>query len=117
MKRREEKAFYLLVTGSYASENEALHALRDPFIEDWVEQTGRFRIHQLDSLMIAPGVPLGQLIIEPNGEGEFVITSSDPNHQLTARKAAAVAEALRYQAMFDDIQIEMIEPHDTSLDK
>ncbi len=105
MKRREEKAFYLLVTGSYASENEALHALRDPFIEDWVEQTGRFRIHQLDSLMIAPGVALGQLVIEPNGEGEFVITSSDPNHQLTARKAAAVAEALRYQAMFDEVEI------------
>ena len=109
MKRRKEPAFCLIVTGSYANENEALHALRDPFIEDWVEQTGRFRIHQLDSLMIAPGVALGQLMIEPSGEGEFVIMSSDPNHQLTARKAAAVAEALRYQAMFDDIQIEMIE--------
>ena len=112
MKRRKEQAFCLIVTGSYVNENEALHALRDPFIEDWVEQTGRFRIHQLDSLMIAPGVALGQLVIEPNGEGEFVITSSDPNHQLTARKAAAVAEVLRYQAMFDDIQIEMLAPHE-----
>ncbi len=109
MKRRKEPAFCLIVTGSYANENEALHALRDPFIEDWVEQTGRFRIHQLDSLMIAPGVPLGQLMIEQTNDEEFVITSSDPNHQLTAHKAAAIAEALRYQAMFDDIQIELIE--------
>lgn len=110
MKRLKKPAFCLIVTGSYANENEALHALRDPFIEDWVEQTGRFRIHQLDSLMIAPGVPLGQLVIEQTGDDEFVITSSDPNHQLTARKAAAVAEALRYQAMFDDIQIEPLAP-------
>ena len=110
MKRRKEPAFCLIVTGSYANENEALHALRDPFIEDWVEQTGRFRIHQLDSLIIAPGVALGQLIIEQTDDDEFVITSSDPNQQLTARKAAAVAEALRYQAMFDDIQIEPLAP-------
>ena len=110
MKRRKQNAFSLIVTGRYANDSEALHALRDPFIEDWVEQTGRFRVHQLDSLMIAPGVALGQLMIEPSGDGEFVITSSDPNHQLTARKAAAVAEALRYQAMFDDIQIEPLAP-------
>ena len=110
MKRRKQNAFCLIVTGSYANDNEALYALRDPFIEDWVEQTGRFRIHQLDSLMVAPGVPLGQLVIEQSGENEFVIASSDPHYPLTAHKAAAVAEALRYQAMFDDIQIEPLAP-------
>jgi hypothetical protein len=105
VKRRPEKAFCLLVTGSYANENAALHALRDPFIEDFVEQTGRFRIHQLDSLMVAPGVALGHLIIESQSEGEFVIKSRDPNHPLTARKAFKVAEALNYQAMFDEVEI------------
>ena len=105
MKRTKEKAFCLLVTGSYANENEALHALRDPFIEDWVEQTGRFRIHQLDSLMIAPGVALGHLIIEQTDDDEFAIKSRDPNHPLTARRAFKVAEALRYQAMFDEVEI------------
>ncbi len=109
MKRRKEQAFCLLVTGNYANQNEAEHALRDPFIEDWVEHTGRFRIHQLDSMTVTPGVALGQLSIELIGEGEFLIQSSDLDHPLTARKAAGVAEALRQQAMFDNIQIEPLE--------
>ncbi|MBI1761903.1 MAG: hypothetical protein HYR56_10755 [Acidobacteria bacterium] len=113
MKRHKEEAFCLLVTGSYANQNEAEHALRDPFIEDWVERTGRFRIHQLDSMTVAPGVALGQLSIEPIGAGEFLIQSSDPDHPLTARKATTVAGALRQQAMFDTIEIEPLEPPET----
>ena len=113
MKRRQDQAFGLLVTGNYANQNEAEHALRDLFIEDWVERTGRFRVHQLDSMSIAPGVALGQLAIEPLGEGEFFITSNDPDHPLTARKAAAVAEALRFQDMFDSIEIEPLAPPET----
>jgi hypothetical protein len=112
MKKRFEKGFGLIVTGHYANENEALHALRDPFIEDWVEQTGRFRIHQLNSLMIAPGVALGQLeIIQQDNErddedqSEFLIASCDPKAPLTAKKVGKLAEALRYQAMFDEIEI------------
>ncbi len=109
MKRRKEEAFCLLVTCTYANQNEAEHALRDPFLEDWVERTGRFRIHQLDSMSVAPGVALGQLSIEPIDEGKFLIQSSDPDHPLTARKAAAVVEALRQQAMFDGIEIKPLE--------
>src|SRR5438105_2998610 len=100
MKRKKDEAFCLIVTGDYADENEAEHALRDPFIEEQTERTGRFRIHQLSSMMVAPGVGLGQLSIEQTDEGEFSIVSNDPDHPLTARKAAAVAEALRIQAMF-----------------
>jgi len=110
MKRRTEQAFCLIVTGNYANESEAEHALRDPFIEEQAERTGRFRIHQLASLTVAPGVALGQLSIEQTGDNEFLIMSNDPDHPLTARKAAAVAEALRYQAMFDSITIEPLEP-------
>ena len=107
---RKEEAYCLIVTGNYANVNEAEHALRDPFIEDWVERTGRFRVHQLSSMMVTPGVALGQLSIEQTGDGEFLIMSNAPDHPLTARKAAAVAEALRYQAMFDSITIEPLEP-------
>jgi hypothetical protein len=109
MKSRKEQAFCLLVTGNYANQNEAEHALHDPFIEDWVERTGRFRIHQLDSMTVVPGVTLSQLSIEPTGKNEFLIQSSDPDHPLTARKATAIAEALRQQAMFDSIEIEPLE--------
>ena len=105
-KAREVEEYCLLVEGTYATLNEAEHALRDPFIEDWVERTGRFRIHQLDSIQIAPGVMLGHLGITPNGDGSFVISSADANHPLTERKARALAEALRQQDMFDQIAVE-----------
>ncbi len=106
MKAREVEEYCLLVEGEYATLNEAEHALRDPFIEDWVERTGRFRIHQLDSIQIAPGVMLGHLGIEPDGDGAFVISSADANHPLTERQARALAEALRQQDMFDHIAVE-----------
>lgn len=112
MKKRDDKAFSLIVIGNYANQNEAEHALRDPFIEDWVEEHGRFRVHQLASMSIAPGVALGQLSIEQTDEHEFVITSNDPDHPLTARKAVAVADALRYQDMFESIEIEPLEARD-----
>jgi hypothetical protein len=106
MRERWVEEYCLLVAGTYATLGEAEHALRDPFIEDWVERTGRFRIHQLDSIPVAPGVMLGQLGIEPAGEGAFVISSLAPNHPLTERKARALAEALRQQDMFDHITVE-----------
>jgi hypothetical protein len=98
--------YCLVVEGSYGTIGEAEHALRDPFIEDWVERTGRFRIHQLNTMSVAPGVMLGQLGIEQADAGLFVIASTDPNHPLTERKARALAEALRRQDMFDRIEVE-----------
>ncbi len=80
--------------------------MRDPFLEDWVEQTGRFRIHQLNTIPIAQGVMLGQLSIEMLEEGRFMIISQDADHPLTARKAQALAESLRRQDMFDSIEVE-----------
>ena len=106
IRAREVEEYGLLVEGAYATLNEAEHALRDPFIEDWVERTGRFRIHQLDSIAVVPGVMLGQLGITPNGDGSFVISSTDANHPLTERKARALAEALRQQDMLDRITVE-----------
>jgi len=109
MKARRVEEYCLVVEGAYRTLGEAEHALRDPFIEDWVERTGRFRIHQLNTIAVAPGVMLGQLGIEPAGEGSFVIASNDPNHPLTERKARALAEALRRQDMFDRIEVAPLE--------
>ena len=55
------REYCLIVEGAYLSESEAEHALRDPFIEDWVEQTGRLSIHKKDYILITPGVTIGQL--------------------------------------------------------
>ncbi|MDT5158382.1 MAG: hypothetical protein QOH51_2739 [Acidobacteriota bacterium] len=106
MKGQHPGEYCLVVEGSYLSVNEAEHALRDPFIEDLVEQTGRFRIHNLNEMMIVPGVALGQLGIEMIEEGVFRIYSLDPEKPLTERKAEGIAEALRRQDMFDEMEVE-----------
>jgi hypothetical protein len=100
------REYCLIVEGAYLSESEAEHALRDPFIEDWVEQTGRFRIHNMDEILITPGVTLGSLGVVMLDERVFEIASADPEHPLTEHKAQAVAEALRRQDMFDEIRTE-----------
>ena len=100
------REYCLIVEGAYFSESEADHALRDPFIEDWVEQTGRFRIHNMDEIQITPGVTLGSLGVVMLDDGVFEIASTDPEHPLTEHKAKGVAEALRRQDMFDEIRTE-----------
>jgi hypothetical protein len=106
MKGQNSGEYCLIVEGSYLDESEAVHALRDPFIEDWVEQTGRFRVHNLDEMVVVPGVTLGQLGVEMIEEYVFEIASLDPEHPLTESKAQGVAEALRRQDMFDEISVE-----------
>jgi hypothetical protein len=106
MKRSSGSEFCLIVEGSYLSESEAQHALRDPFIEEWVEETGHFRIHNLGEMEIAPGVVLGSLGVLMLDDGIFEIASTDPEHPLTERKARIVAEALRRHDMFEEIEVE-----------
>jgi hypothetical protein len=108
MKTKSGPEYCLIVEGAYLSESEAEHALRDPFIEDWVEQTGRFRIHNLGDIEVAPGVALGSLgIVMLDDEGVFEISSADPEHPLTEHKAKCVAQALRRHDMFDEIRVEL----------
>lgn len=106
MKARSQDEYCLIVEGPYLTVSEAEHALRDPFIEDWVEETGRFRVHNLHEMLIVPGVTLGQLGVELLDERVFEIASLDPEHPLTEHKARGVAEALRRQDMFDEISVE-----------
>ena len=106
MKDKKPDEYCLIVEGSYLTESEAEHALRDPFIEDWVEQTGRFRIHNLGEMFVVPGVVLGSLGVSMLDDGVFEIASNDAEHPLTEHKARGVAEALRRQDMFDEVTVE-----------
>lgn len=106
MTGRKPDEYCLIVEGLYLTESEAEHALRDPFIEDWVEQTGRFKIHNLDEMEVVPGVTLGLLGICMLDDGVFEIASVDPEHPLTERKARGVADALQRQGMFEAIEVE-----------
>ncbi|HEY6803273.1 MAG TPA: hypothetical protein VI306_06820 [Pyrinomonadaceae bacterium] len=100
------REYCLIVEGAYLSESEAEHALRDPFIEDWVEQTGSFKIHNMDEILVAPGVTLGLLGVIMLDDRLFEIASVDPDRPLTEHKAKGVAEALRRQDMFEEIHTE-----------
>ena len=106
MKTKRGSEYCLIVEGAYLTQSEAEHALRDPFIEEWVEETGRFRIHNLNEMEIVPGVVLGTLGVEMLEEELFEIASTDPEHPLTEHKARGVAEALRRHDMFDEITVE-----------
>jgi len=103
------REYCLIVEGAYLTESEAEHALRDPFIEDWVEEHGHFKIHNMDDIQVTPGVTLGSLGVVELDERIFEIASADPDHPLTEHKAKGVAEALRRQDMFDEINVELRE--------
>jgi len=100
------REYCLIVEGAYLTESEAEHALRDPFIEDWVEQTGHFKVHNMDDIQVTPGVTLGSLGVVMLDERVFEIAAVNPDHPLTEHKAKGVAEALRRQDMFDEISVE-----------
>ncbi|HEY2973074.1 MAG TPA: hypothetical protein VGJ48_11220 [Pyrinomonadaceae bacterium] len=106
------REYCLIVEGAYLSESEAEHALRDPFIEDWVELNGHFKIHNLDEIQITAGVKLGSLGVVMLDDRLFEIASADAEHPLTELKAKGVAEALRRQDMFDEINVK---PRDEEL--
>ncbi|MGB7923510.1 MAG: hypothetical protein WCF57_09720 [Pyrinomonadaceae bacterium] len=106
MKTNKGREYCLIVEGAFLTETEAEHALRDPFIEDWVEQTGRYRIHNMGDIEVAQGVALGSLGIVMIDDRLFEIASVDPEHPLTEQKAKGVADALRRHDMFDDVQVE-----------
>ena len=115
MKTNKGREFCLIVEGAYLTESEAEHALRDPFIEDWVEETGRFRIHNMGDIEVTPGVALGSLGVVMLDERTFEIASNDPEHPLTEHKAKGVADALRRQDMFDEISVEPREEEESDV--
>lgn len=101
--------YCLIVEGNYLDETEAEHALRDPFIEEWVEQTGKFRIHNFDDIEVAGGVSLGDLQLAMIADETFEITCQHTGRPLNEKRALQIAESLRRQAMFDEVRIEPIE--------
>ncbi|CAN5657391.1 hypothetical protein BH24ACI2_BH24ACI2_10420 [soil metagenome] len=107
MKKSTE--FCLIVEGNYLSIEEANHALIDPFIEEYVEENGKFRIHNFDDIQVTSGISLGDLEIEMIDDGVFEISCKSSPLILTERKAEKLAETLRRQAMFDEITVESLE--------
>jgi hypothetical protein len=101
--------YRLVVEGNYLDETEAEHALRDPFIEEWVEQTGKFRIHNFDDIEVTRGISLGDLTLSMIDDEMFEITSRHNGRPLTEKRAQLLAETLERQAMFDEVRVEPLE--------
>ena len=101
--------FCLIVEGNYFTPEEAKHALCDPFIEDYVENTGRFRLHNFGEIQATSGIALGDLEIAMIDDGVFEISTRSSPQILNRRKAEQLAETLRRQAMFDEVTVEPLE--------
>ena len=106
MKSQQPREYCLIVEGNFFTESEAEHALRDPFIEDWVEETGNFRIHNFDNIEVGAGIALGWLAVKMIDDEIFEISCLRPDKPLTEQKAKIIAENLRRQGMFDEVNIE-----------
>ena len=98
--------FCLIVEGNYFTVEEAKHALCDPFIEEYVEENGKFRLHNFEQIQAVSGIPLGEFEIGEIDDGVFEISCRTSPMILNRRKAELLAEILRRQAMFDEITIE-----------
>ena len=106
MENKKSTEFRLIAEGNYENIEEAKHALQDPFIEDYVEENGKFRIQNFEDIKVTSGISLGDLEIEMVEEEVFEISCKSSPLVLTERKAEMLAETLRRQAMFDEISVE-----------
>lgn len=106
MKKTAE--YRIICEGNYSNISEAKHALQDSFIEDYVEETGRFRYQDLENIRVTNKISLADLEIEEIDEGVFEVSCPNAQVFLNKPKAEKLAETLRQQAMFDEIYIETI---------
>lgn len=104
-----KKEYCLIVEGNYLDESDVEEALREPFIDEYVNNTGSFRIHNFDEIEVAGGFSIGDFAIQMIEDKVFEITSGDAARPMSEHKAKQVAEALRRQDMFDEIRVEALE--------
>jgi hypothetical protein len=103
------KNYCVVVEGNYFDEGEAENALREPFIEEWVEQTGKFRIHNFDDIEVVSGISLGDLVVSMVEDEVFKISCNNSGRNLTEDKAKKLATSIERQAMFDEVRVEPLQ--------
>ncbi len=109
MENKKSTEYCLVVEGNYENIEEAKHALQDPFIEDYVEEHGKFRLQNFEDIRVTSGISLGDLEIAMIEDEVFEISCKSSPLVLTERKAEKLAETLRRQAMFDEIYVEPVD--------
>ncbi len=101
--------YCLIVYGEYENVEEAKNALQTPFVEDYVEEHGRFRSHNFDDIKVAKGISLGELEIAQIEDETFQITCNNSHITLNRTRIEELAEILEIYDMFDEIVIEPID--------
>ena len=103
-----EKAseYILIAEGDYETVDEAKRALAAPFLEEFVEQTGRFRSDDYDLIQVVGGISLSDLEIAEIDDFMFEISLRSSPKMLKYHKAEQLAEVLEQQLIFDEIRVE-----------
>ena len=104
-----KKEYCLIVEGNYLDESDAEDAFREPFIDEYVNNTGSFRINNFDEIEVAGGFSIGDFAVAMVDDKLFEITSNKLNRPISEHNAKLIADALRKQDMFDEIRIEPLE--------
>ena len=106
-----EKAseYILIAEGDYETVDEAKRALAEPFLEEFVERTGKFRHEDYDLIQVVGGISLGDLEIAEIEDYLFEISMRSSPKMLKRHKAEQLAEILRRQLVFDEISVEELE--------
>ncbi len=106
-----EKAseYVLIAEGDYETVDEAKRALSAPFLEDYIERTGKFRIDDYDLIQVAGGITLADLEIAGIDDFLFEISLRSSPKMLKLQKAEQIADVLRRQLIFDEIRVEPLQ--------
>src|SRR5687767_8441434 len=98
--------YCLIVEGNYENVDEAKHALSAPFLEEFIEKTGKFRLDDYDLIQVVGGISLGDLEIAQIDDFLFEISMRSSPKILKLHRAEQLAEILRRQLVFDEVRIE-----------
>ena len=101
--------FCLIAEGDYESVDEAKRALAAPFLEEFVEKTGKFRYDDYDLIQVVGGINLGDLEIAEIDDFLFEVSLRSSPKILKRHKAEELAEILRRELVFDEINVEPLE--------
>lgn len=106
---KDSGEFKIILKGGYENVMDAKHALQDPFVEDFVEETGHFRLQDFESIRVANGISLGDLEIAQTDDETFEVSTARTSPILNKRRAEELAKLLDDYGMFEKVEIKDFE--------
>ena len=98
--------YCLIAEGNYENVDEAKRALVAPFLEEYIERAGKFRLDDYDLIQVVGGISLGDLEIAEINRFLFEISLRSSPKILKQHKAEQLADILRRQLVFDEVRVE-----------